>query len=257
MKILRYQANGETSYGVLEGDDSIRRLVGSPFDDFSVGEKVAELGEVRLLAPVAPSKVIGVGANYVAHIEESGMKTPKFPMLFMKPSTAVTDPGAPIVYPKKGERVDYEAELAPVIGKAARHVPEERALEYVLGYTCGNDVSERTIQFAEMDMGALLVGKGFDTFCPLGPVIETDLDPTSVGLRSRLNGEVKQNASTADMLFSVAHLIAYLSEAMLLLPGDVIMTGTPAGVGPMTPGDTVEIEIDGIGVLRNTVSKEK
>ena len=152
--------------------------------------------------------------------------------------------------------MEYEAELAAVIGKPARHIPEESALEYVLGYTCGNDVSERVVQFAEMKMGALLVGKGFDTFCPLGPVIATGLDPTNRDVMARLNGELRQNGNTSDLLFSVAKLVSYISESMLLLPGDVIMTGTPSGVGPIAPGDVVEIEISGVGVLRNPVVAE-
>ena len=256
MKILRYSANGQARHGVLEDDGSILDLVGSPFGDFNVGPKRAEVGEVKLLAPVEPSKVIGVGLNYVSHIHEAGATTPNFPMLFMKPQTAVIGPDDPIVYPKKGETVEYEAELAPVIGKAARHVPEERALDYVLGYTCGNDVSERVIQAAEMATGVMLIGKGFDTFCPLGPVIATGLDPTTLGLRSRLNGEPRQDSNTSDLLFSVAKLVSYVSEAMWLLPGDVIMTGTPSGVGPIAPGDVVEIEIEGVGVLRNPVVAE-
>lgn len=257
MKILRYEIHGKTSYGTLEKDGSIHVIVGSPFQSFTIGEKIAELEEVRLLAPVVPSKIIGVGANYVAHIEETGLKFPKFPMLFMKPPTSVTDPRMPIIYPYKAKRVDYEAELAAVIGKATRHVSESQALEHVFGFTCGNDVSERTIQFAEMEMGAILVGKGFDTFCPLGPVIQTELDPTNTHICSRLNGEIRQDANTSDMLFSVARLVSYLSEAMLLLPGDVIMTGTPAGIGPMAVGDTVEIDIEGIGVLENMVMQEE
>ena len=256
MKILRYQAGGETSYGILGRDDSILQLVGSPFDDFEAGPKVAELSEVRVLAPVVPSKIIGVGLNYQSHIREMGHATPESPMLFMKPPSGVIGQGAPIVYPRKGQKVEYEAELVAVIGRPARHVPVERALEFVLGYTCGNDVSERVIQFAEMKSGAMLVGKGFDTFCPLGPVIATDLDPTNLNVMSRLNGEPRQSGNTSDLLFSVAKLVSYLSEAMLMLPGDVIMTGTPGGVGPMAPGDVVEVEISGVGVLRNPVEQE-
>ena len=257
MRILRYQADGETKYGVLEADGSIRDLTGSPFDRFEVGRQVASLSDVRVLAPVErPSKIIGVGLNYVSHIEEIGAATPEFPVLFVKPTTAMVGHGDAIVYPRKGQKVEYEAELAVVIGKSARHVPEERALEYVLGYTCGNDVSERVIQFAEMKMGAMLVGKGFDTFCPLGPVIATDLDPTNLDVMARLNGELRQNANTSDLLFSVARLVSYISEAMVLLPGDVIMTGTPSGIGPMAPGDVIEIEVSGVGVLRNRVVQE-
>ena len=257
MRILRYEADGETKYGVLEPDDSIRQLTGSPFGRFEIGRPVASLSDVRVLAPVEqPSKIIGVGLNYVSHIEEIGAATPEFPVLFVKPTTAIIGQGDAIVYPRQGQKVEYEAELAVVVGKSARHVPEARALEYVLGYTCGNDVSERVIQFAEMKMGAMLVGKGFDTFCPLGPVIETDLDPNNVDVIARLNGELRQKANTSDLLFSVARLVSYISEAMVLLPGDVIMTGTPAGIGPMAPGDVIEIEVSGVGVIRNRVVQE-
>ena len=256
MKIVRYAADGDARYGVLEEDGSVLELAGSPFGDHHVGSKVGELSEVRVLTPVEPSKTIGVGLNYRSHIQEMGHATPEFPMLFMKPPTAVVGPGEPIVYPRGGERVEYEAELAAVIGKPARHIPEDSALEYVLGYTCGNDVSERVVQFAEMKMGAILVGKGFDTFCPLGPVIATGLDPANLDVMARLNGELRQNANTSDLLFSVAKIVSYISESMLLLPGDVIMTGTPSGVGPIAPGDVVEIEISGVGVLRNPVVAE-
>ena len=257
MKIVRYAADGDARYGVLEEDGSVLGLVGSPFGDHQVGSKVGELSELRVLAPVEPSKTIGVGLNYTSHIKEMGHATPEFPMLFMKPPTTVISPGEPIVYPRGGEKVEYEAELAAVIGKPARHVSEESALDYVLGYTCGNDVSERVVQFAEMKMGAILVGKGFDTFCPLGPVIATGLDPTNLDVIARLNGELRQNANTSDLLFSVAKLVSYISDSMLLLPGDVIMTGTPSGVGPIAPGDVVEIEISGVGVLRNPVVAEE
>ena len=177
-------------------------------------------------------------------------------MLFMKPSTAVIGPEAPIVYPHIGKEVHYEGELAVVIGRKARCVSQQEALDCVFGYTCANDVSERTIQFAEMKTGCLLIGKGFDTFCPLGPIIVTDLDPGSLELDTRVNSQERQHANTSDLLFTVDKLIAYISEAVTLLPGDVILTGTPSGVGPVTPGDLIEIEISGIGVLRNPVVAE-
>ena len=255
MKILRYEKNGKTGYGALQDDDSISELLGSPFDDYQVGGKVAELGEVNVLAPVQPSKIIGVGLNYILHIEESGAATPSFPMLFMKPPTGVIGQGDTIQVPNTDHRVEYEVELAVVMGKRTKNVSEEEALDYVLGYTCGNDVSDRDIQLAEMKMGAMAVGKGFDTYCPLGPAIATDLDPTNVDVKTRLNGEEKQNANTSDMLFSAAYLISYISSAMTLLPGDVIMTGTPSGVGPMADGDVVEIELSGVGTLRNPISR--
>ena len=258
MKILRYRTgDGPPAYGILEDDGTVLQMIGSPFENFQAGAKVAAVDEVRVLPPVEPTKIIGVGLNYVSHIEESGMATPEFPMLFVKPNTAIIGQGDAIVYPRKGQKVEYEAELAAVIGRPARHVAKEHALDYVLGYTCGNDVSERVIQLAEMKMGALLVGKGFDTFNPLGPVVETDVDPGNVDVRARLNGVERQNANTSDLLFGVAELVSYISDAMSLLPGDVIMTGTPAGVGPMAPGNVVEIDIGGIGVLRNHVIAEE
>ena len=257
MRILRYQVgSSEPSYGILEDDLSILQLVGSPFGEFEAGARVAYMDGVRVLPPVEPTKIIGVGLNYVSHIEESGAPTPGFPMLFVKPTTAIIGPGEAIVYPRQGQQVEFEAELAVVMGRPTKHVGEDRALDYVLGYTCGNDVSDRVIQKAEMKMGALLVGKGFDTFNPLGPVIATGLDPTDLDVKARLNGEERQNANTSDLLFGVARLVSYISQAMYLLPGDVIMTGTPAGVGPIAPGDVVEIEIGGIGVLSNPVMSE-
>ena len=257
VKILRYLADGKTDYGILDDDGTVHQLVGSPFGDFEEGDRVAEMKDIQVLTPVEPSKIICVGLNYESHIEEMGLPKPAFPMLFMKPHTALTNPGDAIVYPRNGKQVEYEAELTVVIGKPARHVPEKAALQYVLGYTCGNDVSERIIQKAEMGMGALLIGKGFDTFCPLGPVIATGLDPTGLDVCARVNGETRQKGNTSDLLFPVARLVSYVSEAMLLLPGDVILTGTPGGVGPITPGDVVEIEVSGVGVLKNPVVLEK
>ena len=254
MKLIRYEMGGEAAYGSLQDDGSILGIDGCPYGDYEVGGTEANLSDVRVLAPVAnPAKVIGVGLNYVLHIEESGMATPEIPMLFVKPSTAVIGNGDPIVYPTGVEEVEYEAELAVVIGKTARNVSEDDALDYVLGYTCGNDVSARAIQRAEMAMGCLLICKGFDTFAPMGPVITTDIDPSNLAVKARLNGEERQNSNTSDLLFNVPQLISYISDAITLLPGDVIYTGTPAGVGPMAPGDVVEIEIEGVGVLRNPV----
>jgi len=264
MKILRYDSNGIARYGALDADNTVRELIGSPFSKFDLGADAGKLSDLNLLAPVEPSKVIGTGLNYKAHIIESGMKTPKFPMLFMKPSTAVIGPSQPIVYPSSShvtesgdKEVEFEAELVVVIGKEARHVSEADALDYVLGYCCGNDVSARKIQAGEMDMGALLVGKGFDSFCPLGPVIETDLDPANQQLKARVNGETKQDFNTSDLLFTIPYLVSYLSIAINLSPGDVILTGTDHGVGPIHPGDVVEIEASGVGVLSNPVIAEE
>ena len=256
MKILRYAAGGAKSYGILEEDGTIRQLASCPFDSLEVSGETAKLDDVKVLAPVASPRLIGVGLNYLAHAEEGGKEPPDLPMLFMLPATAILDPEEPIIYPRQGQNVHYEGELTVVIGKEARRVTEADALDCVLGYTCGNDVSERVIQANEMANGCLLIGKGFDTFKPLGPYIATGLDSTNLELTTRLNGEVKQHTSTDDLIFTVAQLIAYISEAVTLLPGDVIMTGTPSGVGPVQPGDVVEIEISGVGVLRNPVVAE-
>ena len=255
MKIVRY-ADGNIRYGVLEADGTILPLRGSPFESLATGGPATHLDKVRLLAPIEARSVIGVGLNYVKHAQETKQPLPTTPMLFMKPLDAVIGSGAPIILPRQGQNTHYEGELAVVIGKPARRVAERDALSYVLGYTCGNDVSERTIQFAEMKQGCLLVGKGFDTFNPLGPCLAVGLDPGDLELETRVNGVVKQKTKTDDLVFSVAKLISYLSEAMTLRPGDVIMTGTPAGVGAMKPGDVIDIEISGIGVLSNPVIAE-
>ena len=257
MKIIRYQVEDHAAYGALGDNGSIKELTGSPFENPEVGTDVARLDSVRLLSPVDPPKIICVGLNYVSHIAEMELEQPEFPMLFMKPHTAITHPGDPIVYPKGGVEVEYEAELTAVIGKTARRVSEHEASDYVLGYTCANDVTQRAIQRAEMAKGAMLVSKGFDTFCPLGPVIDTDVDPSNLDLSARVNGETRQSGNTSDLLFGVAKLVSYASEAMTLVPGDVILTGTPAGVGPIAPGDVVEVEVEGIGVLRNPVVLEE
>ena len=257
MKILRYGADGSTSYGILEEDGTIRQLAGCPFESLDESGETTHLDNVSVLAPIGMPRLIGVGLNYLAHAEESGATPPDQPMLFMLPSTAVLDPEEPIVYPRQGQNVHFEGELTVIIGKKARRVAEADALDYVFGYTCGNDVSERVIQANEMSNGCMLIGKGFDTFKPLGPYIATGLDSTNLELTTRVNGEVKQHTNTDDLIFTVAQLIAYISEAVTLLPGDVIMTGTPSGVGPVQPGDVVEIEISGVGVLRNPVVAEE
>jgi len=252
-RIVRYERNGTVSYGLLDGDGRIAPLPGGPYDDLAPGGDVVALGDVRLLCPIASPRIFGVGLNYVSHAQEMNLPQPKVPMLFMKPSTSAVGPGEPIVYPPEAKNLHFEAEVAVVIGKEGRHVSEENAADLILGYTCGNDVSERVIQRAEMDQGCLLIGKGYDSFNPLGPLIATGLDPANIGLIGRVNGEERQRNNTSDLIYSIASLIAYMSAAMTLLPGDVIMTGTPSGVGPIVPGDTVEIEVEGVGVLSNPV----
>ena len=256
MKILRYSANDEVRYGILEEDGTVRQMTSCPWDSMEESGETTHLDNVRVLAPIGKPRLIGVGLNYLAHAEEGGQTPPDQPMLFMLPSTAILDPEEAIVYPKQGQNVHYEGELTVIIGKEARRVTEGEALDCVLGYTCGNDVSERVIQANEMANGCMLIGKGFDTFKPIGPYIATGLDSTNLELTTRVNGEVKQHTNTDDLIFTVAQLIAYISEAITLLPGDVIMTGTPSGVGPVQPGDVVEIEISGVGVLRNPVVAE-
>jgi len=256
-RIVRYERADKISYGLMEGEDRIAPLPGDPFNGLVPSGDAVALAEVRLLCPLPAPRIFGVGLNYVSHAEEMNLPQPKVPMLFMKPSTAAVGPGDPIWYPPEAKNLHFEAEVAVVIGKQGRRVSEAEALDLVLGYTCGNDVSERVIQRAEMDQGCLLIGKGYDSFNPLGPTIATGLDPTDIGLIGRVNGEERQRNNTSDLIYSIASLIAYMSQAMTFLPGDVIMSGTPSGVGPVEPGDTVEIEIDGAGVLSNPVVAEE
>jgi len=250
MRIVRFELQGRTGYGIIEGE-KISVLWGAPYDGGlakTTGE-VLSLPEVTLLAPCEPSKIVAVGINYRDHSAETGYAVPPEPLLFMKPSTAVIGPDAEIVYPEMSQRVDYEAELAVVIGKTAHHVREQDFREYVLGYTCCNDVTARDLQRKD---GQFTRSKGFDTFAPLGPWIETEIkDPDKLTVESYLNGERRQHGNTGDMVFGVATLVSYISRIMTLLPGDVIATGTPAGIGPMQPGDVVEVKIEGIGTLRN------
>lgn len=253
--IARYALGDTIHHGHLEGD-RIARMEGTPFTGLAATGITDALSDTRLLAPVAAPRIFGVGANYVAHIAEMGMVTPTRPMLFMKPTNTVVGPGDPVIFPHEGRVIHYEAELAVVIGKTARRVSEQDAPGVILGLTCANDISERVIQREEMDQGCLLIGKGYDSFCPLGPVIATGLDPSDLRLTARLNGAERQSTSTSDLLFSVPHLVSYLSQAITLLPGDVIITGTPSGVGEIAPGDVMEIALEGVGVLRNPVMAE-
>jgi 2-keto-4-pentenoate hydratase/2-oxohepta-3-ene-1,7-dioic acid hydratase in catechol pathway len=252
MRLVRFRFGERISTGAVEtGSDTVRVLQGTFFEDpLPTGEAVA-LDDVRLLAPVLPSKVVAVGKNYAAHAAEFGGDVPEEPLVFLKPSTSVCGPGDPIPLPAISRRVDYEGELAVVVGRIARNVRAEEAYRHILGYTCGNDVTLRDLQ--EKD-GQWARAKGFDGSCPLGPWIETELDPNDVRIETRINGETKQFASTAEMVFGVATLIEFVTGFMTLLPGDVIMTGTPEGVGKLEPGDKVEVEIEGIGVLMNPVA---
>lgn len=252
MKICRYRCGQNEEYGLLEGDE-ILTLAGTPFSGIEKTGNKRTLAEVDLLAPTTPSKVVAVGLNYQEHIEESGMQRPDAPVLFIKPSTSVIGPGQPIIYPVSGVRVDYEAELAVVIGRKCRHVSLEEVSSVILGYTCLNDVTERLMQGVD---GQWTRSKSFDTFCPLGPYIVTDIEPIGLRVEALLNGEVKQSSTTDLLIFKVNELVSFVSGVMTLLPGDVIATGTPSGIGPMEPGDTIEIRIEKIGSLINTVEKE-
>jgi 2-keto-4-pentenoate hydratase/2-oxohepta-3-ene-1,7-dioic acid hydratase in catechol pathway len=249
LKLIRFLKNDQPCYGLMEGE-AIYAIEGSIFGEFRQGEKVAALTEVSLLAPCRPTKILAVGLNYRTHAAEAGYDVPPEPLVFFKPPSSVIGPREPIVYPILSRQVDYEGELAVVIGQRARNVSPEKAHDFVLGYTCGNDVTARDLQRRDDQWTR---PKGFDTFCPLGPHIVTGLDVGHLTIQTRVNGEVRQNTSTADMVFSVAELISYVSQVMTLEPGDVILTGTPSGVGPLQPGDVVEVEIEGIGTLRNPV----
>jgi 2-keto-4-pentenoate hydratase/2-oxohepta-3-ene-1,7-dioic acid hydratase in catechol pathway len=251
MRLVRFRFGDRIATGAAEFTaDSIRVLKGTFFEDpLPTGEEVP-FDDVRLLAPVLPSKLVCVGKNYAAHAAEFDSDVPEEPLLFLKPSTAVIGPNDPIRLLPISRRVDYEGELAVVIGRIARNVRTEDAYKHILGYTCANDVTLRDLQKTD-DQWAR--AKGFDGSCPLGPWIETDLDPTDVRVETRLNGDVRQAGQTSDMAFGVATLIEYVTSFMTLLPGDAILTGTPEGVGKLSPGDVVEVEVDGIGTLANPV----
>jgi 2-keto-4-pentenoate hydratase/2-oxohepta-3-ene-1,7-dioic acid hydratase in catechol pathway len=251
MQIVRFKAGGKTRYGALEGS-AVVEYSGTPWSLFRRGRRRYPLEHSVLLAPVVPSKIVAIGLNYRDHAREMGRPLPDEPRIFLKPPTALIGPDDPIVYPACSTRVDHEAELAVVIKRRCRNVPPERAREFVLGYTCLNDVTARDLQ--ERDGGPTRA-KAFDTFCPLGPCIATDIDPNAVTVEALVNGEIRQSSSTKELIFSVEEIVARVSQVMTLLPGDVIATGTPPGVGPLRPGDRVEIRIEGIGSLKNTVVK--
>lgn len=252
MRIIRYESPIGPQTGIVTSDDQVVKAVGSITEGFTPGEVIAPLADVDTLAPLEPGKIVAIGRNYLDHVTEldKNAKVPEFPVMFMKPQSAVIGPGVPIRLANPDNETHYEAELCVVIGKTASDIDETNALDYVFGYTCGNDVSDRKVQYAA---GQWIQGKGYDSYCPLGPWIETELNPGDVLVQSRLNGEPRQSERTSSLIFSVPFLISYISKVMTLYPGDVIMTGTPHGVGPMKAGDTIEIEVDGIGVLRNPV----
>ncbi len=252
MRLLRFRYGDRIATGAILDDDTIRVLEGTFFErPVPTGEEIS-LDDVHLLAPVLPSKIVGVGKNYAAHAAEMGDESVSDePRLFLKPSTAVIGPGDTIPLPSISHRVEFEGELAVVIGRLARYVRAEEAGRYILGHTIANDVTLRDLQKPDEQWAR---AKGFDGSCPLGPWIETDLDPSDVFIQTRLNGEPRQQATTADMVFGVATLIESITSFMTLLPGDVIITGTPEGTGRLESGDLVEVDVDGIGVLANPVA---
>ncbi len=290
MRIARFAVDGDVRYGVVEsggqatgagapagqtsagaaagagagagainghagGGLTVAEIAGHPFGPvadvtFTGARHLVE--DVRLLAPVLPSKVVAIGKNYAEHARETGSEPPAEPLIFLKPSTAVIGPGDPIVRPVQlSRRVDFEGELAVVFGRLCRDVPAARVPDVIFGYTCANDVTARDLQTSD---GQWARAKGFDTFCPLGPWIETDLDPSDVKLTTTVNGEVKQQASTSLLIHDIATLVSYVTAVMTMLPGDVLLTGTPAGIGPLVAGDRVSVEVDGIGALTNPVT---
>jgi 2-keto-4-pentenoate hydratase/2-oxohepta-3-ene-1,7-dioic acid hydratase in catechol pathway len=270
MRIARFAAGDQVHYGVVDSPSpagaqgngagaaeqglQIAQLAGHPFgaaDSIRFTGRRFDVADVRLLTPVVPSKVLAIGRNYAAHAQELGNEVPAEPLVFLKPSTSVSGPGDPIVRPARlSKRVDFEGELAVVIGRVSRNVPPERAAAAIFGYTCANDVTARDLQKTD---GQWTRAKGFDTFCPLGPWIETQLDPADLEITTTVNGEVRQLSRTSLLLHHVAELVSYVSAVMTLLPGDVLLTGTPEGVGPLVSGDEVSVKIEGIGTLSNRV----
>ncbi len=250
MRLVRFRHGDRIATGAITEGDTIQVLAGTFFEDPLPTGDVIDLGDVLLLAPILPSKVVCVGKNYAAHAAEFDSDVPEEPLLFLKPSTAVIGPNDPIRLLPISRRIDYEGELAVVMGRLARNVRAEDASRYILGFTCANDVTLRSLQRPDDQWTR---AKGFDGSCPLGPWIDTDVDPTGDTLETRLNGEVVQRGTTEDMVFGVATLIEYITTFMTLLPGDVLLTGTPEGVGPIAAGDVVEVEVEGLGTLANPV----
>jgi 2-keto-4-pentenoate hydratase/2-oxohepta-3-ene-1,7-dioic acid hydratase in catechol pathway len=256
MKVMRFVFKDEMKYGLVN-DDQVRIIEGWPAGPYTVSEEPIPIRAVKPLAPLLPSKVVAVGLNYAGHVAEMKVDrpAPTAPLFFLKPSTSVIGPEEGIFYPVECRDLHFEGELAVIIKKRAWKVPKEAAQDFILGYSCLNDVTARDWQRSD---GQWTRGKSFDTFCPIGPVIAMDIpNPNALKIETRLNGKIRQSATTADLLFNVEELVSYISHHMTLLPGDVIATGTPDGVGPMQVGDRVEVEIEGIGVLSNSVVQEQ
>jgi 2-keto-4-pentenoate hydratase/2-oxohepta-3-ene-1,7-dioic acid hydratase in catechol pathway len=253
MKFARFEHNGKVYNGVAEAEE-MTVIEGAFGDHFDMTDQKYPVSEVRFLPPVLPTKIVCVGQNYRGHIEELGMQVPQEPIIFLKPPSCLTGHEHPIIYHRDAGRIDYEGELAIVIKTKMHNVNETDALNYVLGYSCFNDVTERDM--VGNNPFLLSLAKGFDTFGPFGPYIVTELDPNHLMLKTYLNGELKQQDNTNNCVFSVQHVLSFISKYMTLFPGDIVITGTPRGIAPMKSGDTVEVEIEGIGILRNMVQAE-
>ncbi len=251
MKIVRFSHNDQVKYGVMTGN-AVSAIEGSPFDTFKETDRYFLPTEIKILSPCQPYKIIALGVNYSSHGKEMKHKLPAEPLIFLKPSTSVIGPDENIIYPPSSKKVDYEGELGVVIKSVAQNVSVKDAKDYILGYTCVNDVTARDLQAKDVQWTR---AKSFDTFCPIGPCIETECDPANLLLETILNGKVKQKANTRQLIFKVPELVSFISHIMTLLPGDVIATGTPEGIGSMQPGDVVEVRIEGIGTLKNTIVK--
>jgi 2-keto-4-pentenoate hydratase/2-oxohepta-3-ene-1,7-dioic acid hydratase in catechol pathway len=251
VKIVRFTTGFATEYGVLY-EDAVISIEDSPFEAIKETHRHYRISDVRLLPPCLPTKVVALGVNYRSHAREMDDRPPDEPLLFIKPPSAVIGPEDKIIYPPSSKRVDYEGEIGVVIKSPARQVSKQEAGQYILGYTCVNDVTARDLQAKDRQWTR---AKGFDTFCPIGPCIETEIDPSDLSLETCLNGITRQKAGTGELIFPIDELVSFISHVMTLLPGDVIATGTPEGVGPMQPGDTIEVKIEGIGTLRNYVAR--
>lgn len=253
MKLARFKHGNRIGYGILQ-DGVLEEISTTPFLPWEETGVSYDLSDVTLLAPCVPSKVIGIALNYRDHLEEMGKPIPEYPNFFYKPSTSVTGPGGAVVTPPGCRQLDYEGELAVVIGRVAKSVSLGRHTEVILGYTCGVDATARDLQKIDGQWGR---AKGFDTSAPLGPWIETDLEPSNLVITTKLNGETKQSGTTSMMIFNVSALVTFVSAYVTLLPGDVILTGTPSGIGPMEPGDELSVEIERIGSLEVTVGESR
>lgn len=254
MRIIRYQYKDQSPrYGWVL-DDKVGEIEGDPFGEYRRLQADTPLEDARLLAPCLPGKIVCVGRNYAEHAKELGNELPKVPLIFLKPPSAVANPGDTILLPPQSQQVEHEAELVAVIGRRGHGITADRARDFILGYTIGNDVTARDLQKSD---GQWTRAKGFDTFCPFGPWIDTDFDPADALVTCKVSGQPRQMASTRDMIFGVGTLIAFISSVMTLELGDLVFTGTPAGVGPLKDGDEVMVEIEGLGALRNPVGAER